>query len=178
MKRELVFQKEYDASGVSVSNEELFDMIQGPDPYPSIQQSFTNPETGAFDRARLLQYLKEDIDNDPTGQARAQWVRFEEALYNERLNGKYSNAVSKGISVSDWQAMMIHQNQSEIRNVSYVALNFRTIADSMVSVSDSELKEYMQDNKEQYQQDASRTLEYVVFNVTPTKEDDAAAFLG
>ena len=66
MKRELVFQKEYEASGVSVSNEELFDMIQGPDPYPSIQQSFTNPETGAFDRARLLQYLKEDIDNDPT----------------------------------------------------------------------------------------------------------------
>lgn len=176
MKRELVFQKEYDASGVSVSNEELFDMIQGPDPYPTIQQSFTNPETGAFDRARLLQYLKEDIDNDPTGQARAQWVRFEEALYNERLNGKYSNAVSKGISVSDWQAMMIHQNQSEIRNVSYVALNFRTIADSMVSVSDSELKEYMQDNKKQYQQDASRTLEYVVFSVTPTKEDDAAAF--
>ena len=147
--------KEYDASGVSVSNEELFDMIQGPDPYPSIQQSFTSPETGAFDRARLLPCLKEDIDNDPTGQARAQWVRFEEALYNERLNGKYSNAVSKGISVSDWQAMMIHQNQSEIRNVSYVALNFRTVADSMVSVSDSELKEYMQDNKEQYQPDAS-----------------------
>ena len=60
--RELVFQKEYDASGISVCNEELFDMIQGPDPYPTIKESFTNPETGAFDRARLLQYLKEDMD--------------------------------------------------------------------------------------------------------------------
>ena len=42
LKRELVFQKEYDASGITVSNEELFDMIQGPDPYPTIKQSFTN----------------------------------------------------------------------------------------------------------------------------------------
>ena len=36
--RELVFQKEYDASGITVSNEELFDMIQGPDPYPTIRE--------------------------------------------------------------------------------------------------------------------------------------------
>ena len=38
--RELVFQKEYDASGIAVCNEELFDMIQGPDPYPTIKESF------------------------------------------------------------------------------------------------------------------------------------------
>ena len=78
--RELVFQKEYESSGIAVCNEELFDMVQGPDPYPTIKESFTNPETGTFDRARLLQYLKEDMDNDPTGQARAQWVQFEDAF--------------------------------------------------------------------------------------------------
>tara|TARA_B100000900_G_scaffold416193_1_gene449913 strand:- start:4677 stop:6734 length:2058 start_codon:yes stop_codon:yes gene_type:complete len=173
--RELVFQKEYDASGIAVCNEELFDMIQGPDPYPTIKQSFTNPETGAFDRTRLLQYLKEDMDNDPTGQARAQWVQFEEALYKERLNRKYSNAIAKGLHVSDFEAAQSYQEQSEVRNVSYVAVSYRSIADSLVPLNDNELYDYMKVNSENYQQDASRTLEYVVFPVNPSKEDDAAA---
>ena len=173
--RELVFQKEYDASGIAVCNEELFDMIQGPDPYPTIKESFTNPETGTFDRARLLQYLKEDMDNDPTGQARAQWVQFEDALYKERLNRKYSNAIAKGLNFSNYEAAQSYQAQSEVRNVSYVAIPFRSIADSLVPVTDNELYDYINTNSENYQQDASRTLEYVVFSVNPSKEDDAAA---
>ena len=173
--RELVFQKEYDASGIAVCNEELFDMIQGPDPYPTIKESFTNPETGTFDRARLLQYLKEDMDNDPTGQARAQWVQFEDALYKERLNRKYSNAIAKGLNFSNYEAAQSYQAQSEVRNVSYVAISYRSIADSLVPLTDKELYDYINTNSENYQQDASRTLEYVVFSVNPSKEDDAAA---
>ena len=174
--KELVFQKEYDASGISVCNEELFDMIQkGQTLIQQSKQSFTNPETGAFDRARLLQYLKEDMDNDPTGQARAQWVQFEEALYKERLNRKYSNAIAKGLYVSDYEAAQSYQAQSEVRNVSYVAVSYRSIADSLVPISDNELYDHMNANSENYQQDASRTLEYVVFTVNPSKEDDAAA---
>ena len=174
--RELVFQKEYDASGIAVSNEELFDMIQGSDPHPTIKESFLNPETGEFDRARLLQYLKEDIDNDPTGQARAQWIQFEDALYNERLNKKYSNAISKGLHVSDFEGGESYQAQGEVRNVSYVSIAYRSIVDSLVLVTDNELEDYMSSNSEKYQQDASRTLEYVVFTVNPTKEDDITAF--
>lgn len=173
--RELVFQKEYDALGITVSNEELFDMIQGPDPYPTIRESFTNPETGEFDRVRLLQYLKEDIDNDPTGKARAQWIQFEDALYNERLNRKYSNAIAKGLHVSDFEVGESYQAQSEVRNVSYISIAYRSIVDSLVPVTDNELNDYMSANSENYQQDASRTLEYVVFTVNPSKEDDIAA---
>lgn len=173
--RDLVFQKEYDASGIAVCNEELFDMIQGPDPYPTIKESFTNPETGVFDRGRLLQYLKEDMDNDPTGQARAQWVQFEEALYKERLNRKYSNAIAKGLNFSDYEVVQSNQAQSEVRNVSYVAIPYRSIADSLVPVTDNELYDYINTNSENYQQDASRTLEYVVFSVNPSKQDDAEA---
>ena len=172
--RELVFQKEYDASGIAVCNEELFDMIQGPNPYPTIKESFTNPETGTFDRTRLLQYLKEDIDNDPTGQARAQWVQFEEALYKERLNVSTLIQLLKDC-FSDYEAAQTYQAQTEVRNVSYVAVSYRSIADSLVPISDDELYNYMNVNSENYQQDASRTLEYVVFTVNPSKDDDAAA---
>ena len=169
--RETILSNQYNNLGLEVSSSELFDMVQGDNPYPTVKQSFTNPETGQFDRARLLQFLKEDINNDETGQAMQQWLNFEEAIRKERQNNKYNALVAKGLSVSDWEAQLTKKYQSEIRNVSYVQIPFQSIPDSLISLTDSDLKSYIKDNSSKYQQTASRTIEYVVFNVSPSVED-------
>ncbi|MBL6663161.1 MAG: SurA N-terminal domain-containing protein [Flavobacteriales bacterium] len=169
--RETILNNQYNNLGLEVSSSELFDMVQGDNPYPSVKQSFTNPETGQFDRARLLQFLKEDINNDETGQAMQQWLNFEEAIRKERQNNKYNALVAKGLSASDWEAQLTKKYQSEIRNVSYIQIPFQSIPDSLISVTDSDLKSYIKDNSTKYQQTASRTIEYVVFNVSPSDED-------
>lgn len=174
--RETIMQKEYSALGLDVSPAELFDMIQGPNPHASVMQAFSNPETGQFDRARLLQFLKEDINNDETGQTKQQWLNFETAIRQERQNNKYNAMLSKGLFVSDWQAKLDKQHQSEIRNVSYVQIPFSSIPDSMVEVTDQALRDYIKNNSEQYQQDASREVEYIVFNVLPSDEDRNDAY--
>ncbi|MBH83827.1 MAG: hypothetical protein CMP70_04045, partial [Flavobacteriales bacterium] len=61
--------------------------------------------------------------------------------------------------------------QGEIRNVSYVQIPFQNIPDSLISITDSDLKSYMDDNSSMYQQSASRSIEYVVFNVMPSEAD-------
>ena len=45
------YQKQYDALGLKVSSDELVDMVQGNNISPAIQQSFTNQQTGVFDKA-------------------------------------------------------------------------------------------------------------------------------
>jgi peptidyl-prolyl cis-trans isomerase D len=169
--REIVYQKEFDALGLTVSPTELFDMIQGDNPYPTIQQTFVNQQTGQFDRAILLQYLKEDIDNDETGQARKRWSEFETAIMKERLSSKYASLVSKGVNISDWEASIVSKFQDEVRNVSYVQIPFKSIADSLLQITDSDILSYMKDNSDDYQQEASRDIEYVVFTVNPSAED-------
>ena len=169
--RETILNNQYNDLGLKVSSYELFDMVQGDNPYPAVKQSFTNPETGKFDRARLLQFLKEDINNDETGQAMQQWLNFEEAIRKERENNKYNALISKGLSVSEWEAQQNKNYQSEIRNVSYVQIPFQNIPDSLISIKDSDLKSYMDDNSSMYQQSASRSIEYVVFNVMPSEAD-------
>jgi hypothetical protein len=59
----------------------------------------------------LLQYLKEDIYNDDTGDALRRWLQFEQAIVKEKLNTKFTNLVSKGLSISDWE-----QNITSITN--------------------------------------------------------------
>ena len=151
-------------------------MIQGSDPYPTIKQAFTNPETGEFDRNSLLTYLKEDINNDQTGQSKAQWLRFEDALYKERLNKKYLAAVSKGLNVSDLHAEINYKEKGEVRNVSYIDISFRTISDSLIDINDSELVDFMKLNETDYQQKKSRSIEYVIFPVIPSDSDKKSAF--
>jgi peptidyl-prolyl cis-trans isomerase D len=172
--REMVYQKEYEALALNVSSDELFDMIQGDNPYPTIQQTFVNAQ-GQFDRAILLQYLKEDIDNDETGQSRKRWAEFEAAIMKERLSKKYTSLVSNGVNVSDWEAQLYNNFQDEVRSVSYIQIPFKSIADSLVQVTDSDILSYMKDNSDDYQQEASRDIEYIVFAVNPSDDDRVEA---
>ena len=123
----------------------------------------------------ITKVSKEDIYNDETGDALDRWLQFEKAIVKEKLNSKYINLVSKGLSVSDWEMNATSASQSESRNISYFEIPFKTLADSLVSVSDSELKSYMNKNEERYQQDESRDIEYVVFSVDPSSDDKLSA---
>jgi len=53
-----IFMKQLNKTGLVVSSDELFDMIQGKNPHPQIKQSFTDPNTGQFSPANVLQFLK------------------------------------------------------------------------------------------------------------------------
>ena len=58
MVQDIVLGEETEKIGMEVSPEELFDMVQGENISPMIQQMFVNPQTGAFDRNALLNFLK------------------------------------------------------------------------------------------------------------------------
>src|ERR1051325_9454702 len=59
---ELIFGKEYDKVGITVSAQELFDMVQGRNVHPQIRQAFTDPKTGMFNPANVVRFLK-NMDN-------------------------------------------------------------------------------------------------------------------
>lgn len=56
-----ILMEEADELGLTVSPAETFDLVQGDSLSPMIVQSglFTNPETGMFDRAALLNFAKQ-----------------------------------------------------------------------------------------------------------------------
>ena len=58
MVSQILYTKEYEELGIEVSSEELFDLIQGPNPHDMVKQSFANPETGQFDRDLVIQFLQ------------------------------------------------------------------------------------------------------------------------
>ncbi len=171
--KELLMNMEYEELGIDVDSEELFELFQGNNVYPEISkiEIFQDPATKQFDRARMIQYMK-GLDNDQTGEAREQWLGFEEYISNLRKNDKYRLLVEQGMYVSSVEAQLYFNQGNENISFEYVPISFNHIADSLVTVSESEIEYYYEGHLSEYQQDESRNVDYVVFTVTPSTKDE------
>lgn len=167
---DVIFKEEYDELGLNVSSDELFDFVQGKHIHPSVKQAFTDPKTGKFNKDQLIYFLK-NLDNDQTGKYKARWLNFEESLMKERIQTKYYALINKGMFVTDLEAKEEFLSENKFAEFEYVMLPESTIPDSTVDISDKEIETYYNNHKDDYKSEAERTLEYVVFNIEPSKED-------
>lgn len=171
--REILMEKEYEALGLTVTTEELFDLVQGPNPHPLIKQYFADPNTGQYNRTLIIDYLR-NLDNLPA-EAKQQWIQFEEFIRNDYLSTKYKALVSNGYYVPNELAKMAYADDNNSANIAYLASNYADLADSLVNVTDADYEDYFEKNKERYEQKASREIEYVTFEIKPSMKDMEAS---
>jgi len=172
--RELVMNNEYSKLGIDVSDDEFWELLQGLNAHPEITKipAFQDPSTGQFDRTRVLAYLKQ-IDQDPTGEARTRWVGFQEYLIGLVKTSKYNALVSNAMYVTNEEAKVNFNEKSQNVTFNYVAIPLTSVADSIVEPTESEIKTYYTNHKADYERDASKDVDFVVFTVVPSAEDDA-----
>lgn len=168
MTEDIVYNQELSDLGIKVTADELYDMVQGSNPHPQVVQAFTNPETGQFDRNQVMTFLK-SMEEDEALKAR--WVAFEKELVRSRRIEKFNNLFKKGITVPEFQAKDAYVAKSEKYSFSLVAKRYFSVPDSTIEVSDSDLRSYYNEHKNEYEQDASRDVEFVSFRVSPSTED-------
>ena len=168
---EKAFTKVFDNAGVEVGTEELFDMVQGKNISSDIQQIFTNPQTGQFDKERLIQTI---ASLNTTPQGRAQWAEFERNLIPGRLRVKYDNLLVKTSITSKYEAEEDYKAQSSVAEAKYLYIPYYAIADSAVTASDSEMKAYINSHANDYQAEWSRSIKFVDYPIVPTSEDSLA----
>lgn len=171
---EIAYQKQFDKLGLKVSPEELIDMVQGNNISPAVRQAFTNPQTGVFDKAQIVSYLK-GLKNLPP-QQQAAWASFEKNLSSERLREKYESLMRLSIFATTAEAQKEYQAQNSRADVKMLFVPYYAVNDTTVKVSDSELNDYLNKHKDEYPGADSRSIQYVTFSVAPSKEDSAALY--
>lgn len=155
--------------GMTVSVEELDDFIRGKNPHPYIRQSFTDPQTGQFDPTSVTNFLQNLEQVDP--QMRQRYLSIEKAIKEDRLNTKYRNLIAKAYYVPKAFAEREYKNRSTTSTIRFYSLPYRTIADSLVQISEADYEKYYNENKFRYFQEAGRDIEYVAFDVVPSASD-------
>jgi peptidyl-prolyl cis-trans isomerase D len=167
---------EYKDLGIKVTEEELFDLIQGEDPHPQIKSApiFQNQQQ-QFDRSLVIRFLK-DMEASTDPERKKQWLTFEDGLQNEQESKKYYALIRKGVYATSLEARHTFVNRSRSMDVDAVALNYFSIADSTIKAEESDLKAYLNKNMSKYaEKDNSRKIEFIMFDAVASKEDTAAA---
>ena len=159
---------------VGLPEEEAKDVIIGEHIDPELQYYFQNPETGQFDKEMLVQTLSRLNEFKETNpEFYIGWIAFEKGIHEKTLQSKYNALVSKGLYPTSLDVEMRLNELKTSSDVEFVKIPYNSVADSTIEVADKEIKAYYDKNKskEEYQQEASVTFEYVTFDIVPTAED-------
>ena len=172
--RENIMTPIYEEEGIAVSPEELFDMVQGNNIHPIVRQLFTNTQTGQFNKSTVLNFLKAIDSNTASSKQKAYWLYLEDQITKDRLYTKYINLLSKGLFITKKQAKYSLANNNKTVNIQYIKQEYNSIPDSAVNINESEINKYYKQHQEDYKETALREIQYVVFPVIASQEDDIA----
>lgn len=169
---EKVFDEEYEKLGMTVSPEELVDMVQGKNIVPELRQQLVNPQTGQFDKTQLIAFLQSLETADPAQQAF--WAQQEQLFAESRLRIKYDNLLATSEYATSAEGKMEYKAANTIAEASILFVPYYAIPDTAISVSESELQSYLNENKEKFQTGNTANIEYVNFSILPSAADSAA----
>ena len=170
-----LFIKNAKAAGLNVGEEEMVDIISGVIDSPVFTQ---NPafcdENGVFSPALLNDFVNY-MSTDETGRLQLYWDYLIESAQTQQYYDKYYSL----FTLSNVANPLMVTNEIEANNntfdVEFVMVPFGLVEDTTIVVSSDEIKKYYADHKKFFKQQASRDIEYVVYEVVPSAEDVAAA---
>ena len=168
-----LMNKEYADVGISVSNEELEDLLFGNNIHSQIRQAFTDPKTGAFDKSNVIRYIKR-VNESTDDNEKKQWRDFEDYVVNETMQRKYANLLKKGVYATKVEAKNLYNARSKSYELNFLALTYQSIPDSSIKEDESDMKSYFRKHQEKYKErDNSRKIDFVAWDFAPTAEDSA-----
>ena len=170
---QILMEKEIRRLDLQVTGNELMnDMVLGKTPDPQIVQYFGDPKTGQVDRTKLNEFLVNVKNQDPNSEMRQQWVAFLASLRQNRLTQKYNSLVKNSLYVTSLEAKEDHNQRNKLANFKYVLLDFASLPDGEVKLTEEDYKSYYNENKFRYKiTEEARTFEYITFDANPSKSD-------
>ena len=162
-------------AGFNVGKEEMVAILSGEIDSPVFTQNPTfYDENGVFSKERVLEF-KSYVDTDETGRLKMFWDYLQNTAMTQEYYEKYMSLFTQSNIVNPLMlAEQIAENNNTF-NVEFVMLPYGYAKDSTIVVSDKEIRDYYNAHKKFYKQQASRDIEYVVFEVVPSADDVAAA---
>ena len=174
-------REQADEIGMTVTPEELSELCIGANPHQLIRQrrAFYD-ETGNFNRFALINFLNSLAQTPETQeqaanmqQAKSYWMYWENAVRLTHLQEKYVGLLSKLITANPLDAKYAFEAAQTSVNVEFVERPYFAVADSLVKVTNADIKKLYDANKEQYKRTPNRSLVYVSFPIVPSEADFA-----
>ncbi len=178
-----IIEDETKKLGLTVTDQELQNVLQqGTNPM-LMQTPFVNQQTGRFDVNILKKFLAEyKTQQTANPQAAKQyetiykyWTFLEKSLRQQLLVQKYQSLFAHCLISNKVEAKMAYKNANEESQIELAALPYSSIADNKVEISESDMKAKYDELKPRFKQYVeTRDIKYVDVEVTPSTADHEA----
>ncbi|HJN53774.1 MAG TPA: peptidylprolyl isomerase [Flavobacteriaceae bacterium] len=173
--RKLVLASEYDKLGITVERDLMRDILKN----NLLSFDEFKDSQGEFDQRKLNEFISnlKEISPETMDLQGAQinyesWTNYESTLASSGLEKIYFDLIRSGINSTVFEGKTQYNYENDNIDLKYVKIPFSTIPDSLVKVTKSDVKKYMQKNENDYKVKASRNLIYVRFEENPSKYDE------
>ena len=169
--------------GMDITADELSELCIGENVHQIIRarRAFAD-ENGQFNRQaviNLLQAINQDGEdaeqNANLQQAKTYWMYWEKAVRISYLQEKYTTLFQHLLKANSLDAEFAFNNREKGISAEYVMQPYFTVADSLVKVSESDIKALYKQHKAQYKQTPNRAIKYIAFDIVPSEADFKAA---
>ena len=169
--------------GMDITPDELTELCVGENIHQILRsrRAFMD-ENGQFNREavkNLIAAINEGSDdaaqNANLQQAKTYWLYWEKAVRISYMQEKYTNLLQHLIKANSLDAEFAFNGRQNGVSAEYVMQPYFTVADSLVKVSESDIKALYKQHKEQFKQTPNRAIKYVAFDIVPSEDDFKAA---
>ena len=164
---EMLIEQEIDRLGITVTDQEIRDIVNGQNPPEFLVQQFKD-STGTFRRDAYQQAMM-----DP--QNKSAWIQVEEMLRQEQKRRKLQSLLLANVNVSEGELKQRFIDRNVTMDAAYVLFDIdRLVPESAVTVTDDDIKKQYDSHTADFQVKAARKVKYVLFNQNASSEDSAA----
>ena len=166
--RNLILNNQFELSGVDSGKDHL-EYILSQNPSFNSEPSFLN-DAKIFEIEKFIDLIVEYKTTNP--DAYEQWKK-QESIFQSQSNEKiYFDLIASGINFSFKDGEFEYLLQNDRVDIEYVQIPYSSIPDSLVKLKNSDVKKYIKSNHTDFKIDASRSIEYVLFEEKPSIEDE------
>ena len=167
--RKTILGEQFEDLGIGIEQDQIVDFLRttGYAQNPQFQD-----ENGQFDANMFKQTVADWKVNNPA-QYEA-WLQTEAEIVQLAKEQTYFNLVKAGVGATLKEGELDYKLANEKMDIKYVRVPYTSIPDSTITVTKSEIADFVSKHKEEYKQDPARDLQYVFFQEKPSEADEAA----
>lgn len=164
-----LIEQEVQKMGITVSDDEIRDIILGDNPPAFLKQNFVD-SLGNFNREQYESALFNP-------QNEKILVNAEESVRQYRINEKLQSMILASVTVTQDEVLRKFNSQNiYVNSADYVLIPPTIFPDSTISITDDDMKDYYENNIEKYTVKEQRKLDFVLFNNQPSAKDSEIVF--
>jgi peptidyl-prolyl cis-trans isomerase D len=166
--RATIFRQEFERLGIDAGREQI-QMILMQDERIVQDPRFQN-ETGFFDFGIFTDYINQLRVENP--QAYNSWKIQEENIVGLAKENIYYDLIKSSTGFTEMEGKIAYHSQNDKVNLKFVRLPYQEVPDSLFKVTDADIKQYINKNKENYETEMSRSVRYVIFPEVASEADE------